>query len=229
MWDPYNSFLSKSFLRSEWAHEYETFKDSAEEQELIERLNRWAHRAEQTETTAQAALLEEFFRSTWGYLQSGQSGAEDHYTLYPEFPVPGAGQQGGIGQADAALGFFSADGSNPIPQVLVEFKSIESNLDAPQRRKGNSRSPVKQGLDYLYSARRGMFGNEPILPMWAIVTDMNEFRLYWADRGERQHIAFTVRPSDLFQGASLRGDSEEVRFDRFLFLKLFHSDTLVVK
>ena len=229
MWDAYGSFLSKSFLRSEWAHEYETFKDSPEERELIERLTRWSNRAEQTETTAQSALLEEFFRSTWGYLQSGQAGAEDRYTLYPEFPVPGAGQQGGIGQADAALGFFSADGSDPVPQVLVEFKSIQSNLDAPQRRKGNSRSPVKQGLDYLYSARRGMFGNEPILPMWAIVTDMNEFRLYWADRGERQHIAFTIRPSDLFQGSPLLGDGEDARFDRFLFLKLFHSDTLVVK
>ncbi len=74
-----------------------------------------------------------------------------------------------------------------------------------------------------------MFGNEPILPMWAIVTDMNEFRLYWADRGERQHIAFTIRPSDLFQGSPLLGDDEDARFDRFLFLKLFHSDTLVVK
>ena len=74
-----------------------------------------------------------------------------------------------------------------------------------------------------------MFGNEPILPMWAIVTDMNEFRLYWADRGERQHIAFTIRPSDLFQGPSLLGDDEDIRFDRFLFVKLFHSDTLVVK
>lgn len=229
MWDAYGSFLSKSFLRSEWAHEYETFKDSPEERELAERLARWSNRAEQTETTAQSALLEEFFRSTWGYLQSGQAGAEDQYTLYPEFPVPGAGQQGGIGQADAALGYFSADGSNPIPQVLVEFKSIQSNLDAPQRRKGNSRSPVKQGLDYLFSARRGMFGNEPILPMWAIVTDMNEFRLYWADRGERQHIAFTIRRSDLLQGPLLLDDNEDARFDRFLFLKLFHSDTLVVK
>ena len=229
MWDAYGSFLSKSFLRSEWAHEYETFKDSLEEHELLERLIRWSNRAEQTESTAQSAFLEEFFHSTWGYLQSGQAGAEARYTLYPEFPVPGAGQQGGVGHADAALGFFPADGADLIPQVLVEFKSIESALDAPQRRKGNSRSPVKQGLDYLYAARRGLFGNEPVLPMWAIVTDMNEFRLYWADRGERQHIGFTIRPTHLFQGPSLLGDDEGARFDRFLFVHLFRSDTLIVQ
>ena len=229
MWDAYGSFLSTSFLRSEWAHEYETFKDSLEEHELLERLIRWSNRAEQTESTAQSAFLEEFFHSTWGYLQSGQAGAEARYTLYPEFPVPGAGQQGGVGHADAALGFFPADGADLIPQVLIEFKSIESALDAPQRRKGNSRSPVKQGLDYLFAARRGMFGNEPVLPMWAIVTDMNEFRLYWADRGERQHIGFTIRPTHLFQGPSLLGDDEGARFDRFLFVHLFRSDTLIVQ
>lgn len=224
-----NSFLSKSFLRSVWAHEYETFKDSSEETELLERLNRWANRADQKETTAQPAFLEEFFRATWGYIQSGQEGAKDHYTLFPTFPVSEAGQRGGTGQADAALSFFDTESTNLIPQVLVEFKDIHSALDAPQRRKGNTRSPVKQGLDYLYASRRGLFGHEPILPTWAIITDMNEFRLYWADRGQRQYISFTIRPTDLFQGESLLGSDEAARFDRFLFARLFHKDLLIVE
>lgn len=134
-----------------------------------------------------------------------------------------------MGEADAALGFFTPDEPDPIPQVLVEFKDITSALDAPQRRKNNSRSPVKQGLDYLYASRKGMFGYEPIIPTWAIVTDMNEFRLYWADRGERQFISFALERKDLLQHATLLDDSDEGRFDRFLFWRLFHSNTLIVK
>ncbi len=70
-----NTFISKSFLRSVWAHEYETFKESPDEAVLFERLRRWAARDAQKETTAQAALLEEFFHSIWGYVQAGQAGA----------------------------------------------------------------------------------------------------------------------------------------------------------
>ena len=224
-----NTFLSKSFLLSVWAQEYETFRNSPEETRLFDRLNRWANRPEQKETTAQAALLEELFRATWGYVQAGQEGAEEHYTLYPAFPIPEAGQRGGTGEADAALGYFLPGTTNLIPQTLVEFKDIRSALDAPQRRKGNTRSPVKQGLDYLYASRKGMFGNEPVIPTWAIVTDMNEFRLYWADRGDRQCISFTIRPTNLFQSGPLLGRDEESRFDRFLFARLFHCDTLNVK
>ncbi|MFC2966822.1 Eco57I restriction-modification methylase domain-containing protein [Acidimangrovimonas pyrenivorans] len=229
MVDTQNSFLSRSFLRSVWAHEFETFKDSPEEVELLERLTRWAGRGTLKETSAQAALLEEFFHATWGYVQAGQVGGEANYTLYPAFPVAGAGQRGGMGEADAALGFFAPDETDPIPQVLVEFKDIKSALDAPQKRKGNSRSPVKQGLDYLYASRKGMFGYEPIIPTWAIITDMNEFRLYWADRGERQFISFALEKKDLLQNATLLNDTDEGRFDRFLFSRLFHRDTLIVR
>lgn len=227
--DSQNSFISKAFLRSVWAHEYETFKDSPEEADLFERLKRWAARGKQKETTAQSALLHEFFVVTWGYVQAGQAGSEQNYSLYPAFPIAGAGQRGGTGEADAALGHFTPDEASPIPQVLVEFKDIKSALDAPQKRKGNSRSPVKQGLDYLYSARKGMFGYEPIIPTWAIVTDMNEFRLYWSDRGERQFVSFAIEKKELFQNATLLEDNETGRFDRFLFSRLFHRDQLIVR
>lgn len=229
MVDIQNSFISKSFLRSVWAHEYETFKDSPQEAELLERLKRWAARGVQKETTAQSALLHEFFSATWGYVQAGQVGGEQNYSLYPAFPVAGAGQRGGTGEADAALGHFTPNETSPIPQVLVEFKDIKSDLDAPQKRKGNTRSPVKQGLDYLYAARKGMFGYEAIIPTWAIVSDMNEFRLYWSDRGERQFVSFAIESKNLFQNATLLDEGEAGRFDRFLFSRLFHRDQLIVR
>lgn len=192
-------------------------------------MKRWAARGAQKETTAQSALLQEFFGTTWGYVQDGQEGGEQNYSLYPAFPVAGAGQRGGTGEADAGLGHFTSNEKSPIPQVLVEFKDIKSALDAPQKRKGNTRSPVKQGLDYLYAARKGMFGYEPIIPTWAIVTDMNEFRLYWSDRGERQFISFAIDQKELFQNATLLDESEKGRFDRFLFSRLFHRDQLIVR
>ena len=83
-------------------------------------------------------------------------------------------------------------------------------------------------MDYLAGARRGLFGHEPILPMWALVTDMNEFRLYWHDRGDRQFMRFTIRRTSLFDGTTLLDDDEDARFDRFLFWRVFHRSTLVV-
>ncbi|MCP4329878.1 MAG: N-6 DNA methylase [Alphaproteobacteria bacterium] len=228
MRESHSSFVTRQFLRSVWALDYEAYKDSDEERALCDRLNRWSARTDLKESSAEAALLEEFFRQTWGYVQSGQEGAGDAFTLYPQFPVPGGGARGRQGSADAALGNFTSAAENLTPQVLCEFKDIKSALDAPQKRKGDNRSPVKQGLDYLSASRRGLFGNEPILPTWAIITDMNEFRLYWADRGPRQFVRFTIRPVDLFQGPSLIEDDEEARFDRFLFYRLFHRDTLLV-
>lgn len=225
----HEGFVTRSFLRSVWALDYNAFKDSQEETDLQDRLKRWSTRTDLKETSAEAAFIEEFFVKTWGYVQSGQIGADSNFTLYPKYSVPGAGARGGAGEADAALGVFNQASGNIVPQVLCEFKDIKSSLDAPQKRKGNNRSPVQQGLDYLMHARRGLFGNEPILPTWAIVTDMNEFRLYWADRGKRQSLRFTISSIDLFQGASLIAETEDARFERFLFYKLFHADTLLVR
>lgn len=154
MRDSHNSFVTRRFLQSVWALDYEAFKDSDDERQLRERLIRWAARKDLKETSAEAALLEDFFRQTWGYVQSGQDGADAAFTLHPQFPVAGGGAGGRLGSADSALGHFTKAEDNPTPQVLCEFKDIKSALDAPQKRKGNSRSPVQQGLDYPSAARR---------------------------------------------------------------------------
>ena len=156
MVDLHRSFISKSFLRSVWALEYEAFKGSVEETALVKRLQTWAARKDLRETSAEAAFIQEFFHDTWGYEQSGQLGSgAGEFTLCPKYPVAGAGEKGGVGAADLAIGLFRNDEKNPTPQVLCEFKDIRSDLDAPQKRKGNNRSPVRQCLDYLSYARRG--------------------------------------------------------------------------
>ncbi|MGZ8407765.1 MAG: Eco57I restriction-modification methylase domain-containing protein, partial [Caulobacteraceae bacterium] len=101
--------------------------------------------------------------------------------------------------------------------------------DAKQNRKGSTRSPVEQCLNYLRGARKGMFTNEPVQPWWGLVTDMNEFRLYWFDRMPADYLRFVIRqPADLFAGAyDLRSETDDARFDRFLFWKLFQRDFLL--
>ena len=226
MLDSANAFLTPIYLRSVWDAEYKAWKDSPADAALLDRLQRWAARPDLGETGAESAFIQEFFRETWGYIQAGQAGSADGYTLRPQFPIPGAGATGGVGKADAALGYFTG-ASGGVAQVLCEYKSIKSALDAQQKRKGNTRSPVQQALDYLSHARKGMIGSEPQVPTWALVTNMNEFRLYWYDRGSRQHVGFVLHPRTLFDGPSLLANTEAARFDRFLFAKLFHRDTLL--
>jgi len=56
---------------------------------------------------------------------------------------------------------------------------------------------------------------------------MNEFRLYWFDKGHHQSVRFTIQADDLFKGGSLIAGGEGSRFDRFLFRKICHRNTLI--
>lgn len=231
MQDIHNPFITRQFLKSHWALDFAAFQGSQEETALLDRIRRWSQRADLRERAAQAAFIEEFFRQTWGYTMAGQEGGEAAFSLFPDFGLRDIAEGRRQRFADAALGWFPADQEDGerIPQVLCEFKDIRSALDAPQRRKNDNRSPVQQGLSYLAAARRGMFGTEALVPTFAIITDMNEFRLYWADKGERQSLRFVINPRDLFQGDSLIAENEEARFDRYLFMRLFHRDMLTVQ
>ena len=132
------TFLSRAYLRSQWSLDYQAFQNSSEEKALCDRLKRWSQRADVGERSAEAAFLDVFFRQTWGYIQAGQEGGETTFSLYPQFPVSGAGSGGGTGAADAAMGYFDAASQPQVAQVVCEFKGIRVNLDAPQRRKGNT-------------------------------------------------------------------------------------------
>ncbi len=227
-----NSFLNPTFLRSVWADDYLAFKDTAAESTLLERLQNWAARPDLGETSAEAAFVETFFRDTWGYVGPGQGAAGKNHTMVQQFTIPGTGAGGGPGRADLALGYLA--GTADVPQALCEFKATRrgrATLDTEQSRKGSRRSPVDQCLDYLGGARRGMIGSEPILPRWGIVTDMNEFRLYWYDRGRNQYLPFVVRQpqGDLFRTPSLLDNTEEARFGRYLFSRVFHRDALLTR
>ncbi len=220
---PILPLLERSFLASEFAAEYNAFRDSPDEVALIARLTLWDARQIRGETAIEAAFIGRFFEDTWGYRPDGHGPT---WTLQQQFAVPGAGQGGAQGNADLALGNFG-EGGTVVPQVLCEFKGVGADLDKPQARKGNTRSPSRQALDYLSFARRGFFESAAVLPRFAIVTDMNQFRLYWYDRAPQSFLSFRIRGGDLFDPSSLLSDSEEDRFDRFLFWRLFKPDMLL--
>ena len=219
--------FSDAFLRSMWGEEFTAFQNSEEEAQLIIRLRWWADKQFQKETSAEGTFIDVFFKQTWGFVASGEASKEKGYSCWPQFLVAGAGQGGGTGAADLGLGWFDHPTLPPTPQILCEFKDIRSNLDARQNRKGNTRSPVKQCADYLREAGKDLFGNEAIQPNWGIVTDMNEFRLYWRNTMPAQFQRFVIQPSTIDEATSLLGDSERSSFQRFLFRKLFHAEQLL--
>jgi hypothetical protein len=223
----YQPLLTDNFLSARWATEYSEFIGSPEELELLASLTTWALKKAQKEKVAESAFIGVFFKGMWRYLASGEKGTSDGYTLEPQFSVPGAGQQGGTGAADLALGFFGRPDVPGTPQVLCEFKDVRSGLDKPQHRKGNNRSPVKQCGDYLKEASNLLFGNEPIQPTWGIVTDMNEFRLYWRKNMPSRYQRFVISPISDEDIAPLIGESDASSFQRFIFWKLFQPSLLL--
>jgi hypothetical protein len=134
MTELHQPLFPEPYLRSVFGHEFESFRGSQSERELLERLEAWASKDFQKETSAESSFLHVFFEDTWGYRLSGKPG-DRSYTCYHKYPLQGAGQGGGTGEADAALGWFARSDVPPTPQVLCEFKDVRSNLDAPQKRK----------------------------------------------------------------------------------------------
>lgn len=214
------------FLRATWTSEFEQFVAGGRDQQLLENLLKWAKRVQLGETSSSAAFIKQFFVDIWGYTLQG-SAADGSYQCFPEFPVVGAGQTGGKGKADLAIGQFG-HGLPGVPQVVCEFKDIKSGLDAPQNRKGNSRTPVQQALDYLRESRTALAGTELVEPQWAIVTDMNEFRLYHASKGHAQCQRFLIT-SIAGADQSLLAGSDEGAFARFLFWKMFSPSELLAE
>ncbi|WP_417843554.1 Eco57I restriction-modification methylase domain-containing protein [Thalassospira sp.] len=224
----FQPLFSDAYLRTAFADEYTEFRGSQDEQALIRTLGNWHGRTKNlTETQEEGSFMDTFFKQLWGYYANGEKEAGDGFSRFPKYKVAGAGQTGGTGEADLALGWFDRKGIPSTPQVLCEFKDIRSNLDAKQNRKGNTRSPVKQCADYLREAGKELYGNEAIQPTWGIVTNMNEFRLYWRNRMPAQYQRFVITTTTMDDTVSLLAKTDEASFQRFLFIKLFHADALL--
>ncbi len=130
--------LEDNFLCAHWSAEFDAFEASPESASLLARLRAWDARDKLNERASEAAFILRFFVETWGYHFQGND--TPAYSCRPQYEVPGAGQSGGTGAADLALGRFGT-GSDGVPQVLCEFKDIRSGLDSRQFRKTATARP----------------------------------------------------------------------------------------
>ena len=222
------AFITRSFLRSVWALDFAAYVASGEDAACLETLQNWSSRVARGEVADGGALIATLFSNLWGYQDAGAQ-ADGIHSIHPQFPSAGAGPRGRGGSVDAALGWFGVEGVPSAMQVACEFKPLGTDLDAPQRGRPDSRTPVEQALNYLTCARRGMVGNEEVKPTWAIVTDMNVFRLYWYDRAPAQYLSVNIEQRSLYQDAGLLGTDDDSQFERYLFKRLFHADTLLTR
>lgn len=221
---PAQPLFDDPFLRAQWSAEFEAFEASPKSAELLARLRAWSGREQLNERASETAFIQRFFVETWGYRLQGEESAG--YTCRPQFEVAGAGQGGGIGFADLALGHFGTGGDG-VPQILCEFKDIRSGLDARQLRKQNNRSPVEQCFDYLQSAWQARDRDSLTEPAFALVTDMNEFRLYARRLGRAQYQRFVLTGAGTTAEPGLLVDTPTAAFRRFIFWRLLRPDMLL--
>ncbi|NQT36181.1 MAG: Eco57I restriction-modification methylase domain-containing protein [Planctomycetes bacterium] len=221
----YIPLFTDEYLFSHWADQLDEYLAS-HDSEVRQGLIQWAGRDKSlSESQLDGLFVEKIFHQLWQYWGTGSTGPLPGYTLLPQYPVSGAGQTGGTGRADLALAYFDHDDVPDVPQVLCEFKDIKSGLDAPQNRKDNDRSPVQQCLDYLKHTFDKTEVNSTLFPTWGIVTDMNEFRLYFRKAGISQCVRFVIERED--PGISLIDDTPAAARQRFLFCRLFARDSLL--
>lgn len=188
--------FTDEYLFAHFEDEYQAYSESRDDA-VRQVLKEWNSRDKGlTETQLNGQFVQRIFQQLWGYWGTGTAGPFPGYTLLPEYPVESAGQSGGTGKADLALGHFAHPQFSDLPQVLCEFKDIKSGLDAPQNRKGNNRSPVQKCLDYLKHSFDKASVNAPFAPTWGLVTDMDEFRLYYRKLGNAHCQKFAISSSD---------------------------------
>lgn len=222
--------FSADYLKSLWSEDFQKYLDSGTDNTLREKFIAWDKRDKsQSETQSEQGLINRFFVETWDYWESSARPGVLDYNLFPKFKIKNAGQGGGTGEADLALGNFKEKATSQIPQVLCEFKDIKSSLDAPQNRRGNNRSPVKQCFDYLKHAFDDTDTNSVVFPSWGLTTDMNEFRLYSRRVGMGSYQQFFIRKPQGWKGSSLTEEGNVAAFQRYIFQRLFHRKMLLTE
>ncbi|MEQ1746551.1 MAG: type IIL restriction-modification enzyme MmeI [Saprospiraceae bacterium] len=90
-------------------------------------------------------------------------------------------------RADGYLGFFTPEGRKTI--AVIELKGATTDLDRPQNRKNDKRTPVEQAFSYVPKV-----GGDC---RWVIVSNFTEIRLYHAqDQGRYEYFHITQLDQD---------------------------------
>ncbi len=116
------------------------------------------------ETELDGQFLAHFFRDMLGFSDNRASGAwtlTKNQTSHADSSVP-----------DGVLGFFAMQGSESVSRVyaVIELKDATHDLDKPQKRQNDKRTPVEQAFSYAPKAGGSC--------KWVIVSNYLELRLY---------------------------------------------------
>lgn len=146
------------------------------------------------ETAIQADFLNKFFGEVLGFVYQKD---KEVWHLEKEQTTQVGGKY-----ADGALGFFRLAGGKIHSDIraVIELKDANTDLDRPQNRKDDRRTPVEQAFSYVPKS-----GGKC---QWVIVSNFQEIRLYHASDLSRY---------EKFEIAQLLDESQLTRF--FFLLK----------
>ncbi len=143
------------------------------------------------EESLQGNFLQQFFVDVLNY-----SNQKDTGTWFLETEQKAADGK----KMDGALGFFTINDKtiHADVRVVIELKNAKTDLDKPQTRKNDNRTPVQQAFDYANSLGGTC--------RWIIVSNFLEIRLYYQTDRTRYQV-FDISTLD-----------KEDKFKQFYFL-----------
>jgi len=113
------------------------------------------------ETSIDQKFLDDFFVSVLGY--QGVIGDSEAWNMIPQQKMKVT-----TNRADGALGYFSNEQEDI--RAVIELKDAHTDLDSPQHRRNDKRTPVQQAFGYDPEAGKSC--------KWVIVSNFKELRLY---------------------------------------------------
>lgn len=194
-----NNLFNDKLLSKKANEEVDLSKHNLSERR--EYLNKWIAMYENgvLDKTKEEQLQGEFISDIFSKLLNAKNitDGEQEWNLERETKTNVDGQK-----ADGTLGFFDKKGKKDI-RALIELKGANINLDARQKRVGDTRSAVEQAFGYApkYGANC----------QWIIVSNFKEIRLYKSN---------SMLEYQVFLLKNLRDDLE---FKKFIYLLSFYA------
>lgn len=128
------SFIEKNIINT-------IFPQIQHKKEIVKK---WTESILESQTMKETAIKSPFLNLLFGdLLDYPFYGKSKEYNFKEEENVVG------VGQADFVLGYFNVGISNI--KAVGELKSLNADLDKPQKSRKDLKSPVEQGLNYLHN------------------------------------------------------------------------------
>lgn len=194
-----NNLFNDKILSQKADEEVDLSKNNLAERRKY--LNKWIDMLENgvLDKTKEEQLQGEFISDIFSKVlnASNITDGKDEWNLERETKTLMDGQK-----ADGTLGFFDSKGKKDI-RALIELKGANINLDARQKRAGDTRSAVEQAFGYAPKYGRDCH--------WIIVSNFKEIRLYRANSMLEYQVFFLEK---------LRDDLE---FKKFIYVLSFYA------